>query len=98
MRLGWIAVPAVAVALAGCGGQSMFTSREPIAYAACDLADFQHSVWLGMAHKARRDGDPKARDQATWVQARIVAGSPACFAADTVREAQDRLTGVPPGD
>lgn len=96
--LTWVVSATLCLGLGGCGGQSMFTSSEPIVYEACELADFQVLVWRRMARGAEGKDDLKTRDQATWVQSRIIAGSPSCFDEESVRDAVARLTEEPPGD
>lgn len=88
--------PALVVGLAGCS-QSMFTSREPIVYLSCEIADYQASVWRKLGLDAQRKGDDKNEGQATWVQSRIIVGSPTCFSPEAVDTAVQRLTEEPPG-
>lgn len=88
--------PAIGVGLAGCD-QSLFTSREPIVYLSCGIADYEASVWRKLGLDAQRKGNDKNEGQARWVHARIIAGSPTCFTAEDVDTAVQRLTEEPPG-
>lgn len=91
-----IVCPALVVNLTGCS-EGMFTSREPIVYLSCEIAEYQASVWRKLGLDAQRKDDAKNEDQAAWVHSRIILGSPSCFTPEAVDAAALRLAEEPPG-